>query len=268
MTFSSTGKIVVAALAAAALSWVAARGIPGGNSARLAALESGQKEILKEVQGLKAVMQRGAPPPANQAPPAPPPLPVMPIAIDGAAARGRSDARLTLIEFSDFQCPFCARHTRETFAQIQREYVDTGKVRYVFRHFPIESIHPNAFAAARAAECARQQGKFWDMHTRLFANQQQLAETDLVGYAKAAGLDTTAFQRCVATAEVSAKIRQDLDEGARAGISGTPMFFVGTVEGGKVRVLRRLNGAVPFAAFKTALDALLASPNPAPSPSP
>lgn len=267
MNSSNTVKMLVAALVGAALSWFAARGLPGGEASRLATLESGQQAILQELQALKASGPQARPAQANpgQAP-APPPLPAAPLSIAGAAFRGRADAPLTLIEFSDFQCPFCARHTRETFEQIQKTYVDTGKVRYVFRHFPIESLHKRAFAGAYAAECAARQGKFWEIHTRLFANQQQMEDADLLAHAKAIGVDLAAFQQCVTAADVKAKVMTDLDEGARAGVSGTPMFFIGTMEGGKVRALKRLNGAVPFAAFQQTIDALLASPTPAPAP--
>lgn len=263
MMSSNTGKLLTAAIVGAALSWLAARGLPGGESARLATLEAGQQAILKELQGLKGGAPANA---APQAAPAPPALPSAPLSIAGSAVRGRADAPLTLIEFSDFQCPFCARHTRETFEQIQKTYVDTGKVRYVFRHFPIESLHKRAFAGAYAAECAARQGKFWEIHTRLFANQKQMEDADLLAHAKAIGVDTAAYQQCVTAADVKAKVMADLDEGARAGVSGTPMFFIGTMEGGKVRALKRLNGAVPFAAFQQTIDALLASLTPAPAP--
>jgi len=260
---SNTGKLLIAAIVGAALSWLATRGLPGGESARLATLEAGQQAILKELQGLKGGAPTNA---APQAAPAPPALPSAPLSIAGSAVLGRADAPLTLIEFSDFQCPFCARHTRDTFEQIRKAYVDTGKLRYVFRHFPIESLHPNAFAAARAAECVGLQGKFWEMHPRLFANQKQLGDADLLNHAKALGIDTAAYQQCVALPEVQAKIMADLDEGSRAGVSGTPMFFIGTIEGGKLRALKRLNGAVPFTAFQQTIDALLASPTPASTP--
>ncbi len=254
---SNTTNLILAAAAGAAIAWVAARGLPGGNTDRLAALESNQAAILKELQTLKTAPQ-AAVAPANQAAPAPLALPEQPLTIAGAASLGRADAPITLIEFSDFQCPFCSRHVRETFEKVKQAYVDTGKVRYVFRHFPIESLHPQAWAGARAAECAGQQGKFWALHTSLFANQKQLGDADLQKYARAAGVEMGAFQKCVADPAVTAKITADLDEGARAGVSGTPMFFIGKVEDGKVRTMKRLNGAVPYAAFQQTLDGLLA----------
>jgi protein-disulfide isomerase len=249
-------KMLIAAALGAALAWIAADRLSDRRDHRMAALEEGQQAILKELQGLKTQPVRPAAP-ANVAPPA---LPSDPLAIAGAASLGRSDAPLTLIEFSDFQCPFCLRHVRQTFDKIRSEYVDTGKVRYVFRQFPIQSLHAQAWDGARAAECAGQQGKFWEMHSRLFANPKQMGPADLEGHARDVGLQQAAFKQCMSDAAVTAKITKDLDEGARAGVSGTPMFFVGTIENGKVKVLRRLNGAVPYSAFQQTFDSLLQSP--------
>jgi protein-disulfide isomerase len=228
---------------------------------RMDALEAGQKEILKQLQEMKTLLQQSRPPTPAQQPPPPPALPSQPVSLAGAASRGSASAKLTIVEFSDFQCPFCGRYARETFEQINKEYVATGKVRYLFRQYPIEKLHPNAFKAAIAAECAQQQGRFWEMHDRLFANQQALSDVELLNSAKAVGMNSTAFQTCVTQPGVTGKIRLDLDEGARAGITGTPTFFMGVVQkDGKLKVLRKVPGAAPFATFKSAIDTLLASP--------
>lgn len=233
---------------------------------RIAVLEAGQKAILKELQEIKRLLQARpimpTPGPANAAPPNLTGPPAFDLSVAGAATKGHTDAPLVLIEFSDFQCPFCARYTRDTFSQVERDYVETGKLRYVFRHFPLEQLHPQALGAAQAAECALGQGKFWEMHTRLFANQQALGAADLLKTAQSLGLKMPAFQQCVSSQAASpVKIRQDQTEGARAGITGTPTFFLGTMtKEGKVKVARRLVGAQPYAAIKTAIDALLAAP--------
>lgn len=271
MKISTTGTFGVVLALAAALAWPSARVVAGADDEdvkkRIAVLEAGQKEIIRQLQEIKVLLlQQNRPPqparqpvPTAQAPVAPPALPAAPISIEGAAARGNANAKVVIIEFSDFQCPFCGRYTRETFNQLDREYVDTGKVRYVFRNFPLEKIHPNAFKAAEAAECARQDGKFWPLHDRLFLNQQALSDVELLNHAKAVGMDGPAFQKCV-TGPVAAKIRQDLEDGARAGVTGTPAFYLGTVQkDGKVHVLRRVSGAVPYANFKATIDSLLAS---------
>lgn len=184
---------------------------------------------------------------------------VAPISLDGAS-RGSANARVVLLEFSDFECPFCGRHARDTAPQIERDYIATGKVRQVFRHYPIERIHPHAFKAAQTAECARQQGRFWEMHARLFSNQAAMADANLLNHAKALGLDTDAFKLCVTAPATTAKIRSDIMAGAREQITGTPAFFIGTVEkDGRLKVLRRVNGAAGYGAFKQVFDALLAA---------
>jgi len=274
------------AVLATALTWRSAGVVAGADDnedlkKRIAALEAGQKTILKELLEIKTLLQArlqspvpGPVPAAAPAPGAPGslsntvtrPNPTAPPSFDleiaGAPIKGRADAKLVVLEFSDFQCPFCGRYTRETLPQIERDYVDTGKVKYAFRNFPLERIHPLALRAAEAADCARAQGKFWEMHTRLFANQQALAEPELTRSAQAVGVNVGTFNQCVASQLVSpARIRQDQAEGSRAGITGTPAFFLGTMTNdGKLHPLRRLVGAQPYASFKTVIDALLASP--------
>ncbi|MCX7751256.1 MAG: DsbA family protein [Blastocatellia bacterium] len=178
--------------------------------------------------------------------------------IAGAPSKGAKDARLVIVEFSDYQCPFCARHVRETVPKIERAYVRTGKVRYVFRDFPLEAIHPQAFQAAEAARCAGEQGKFWEMHDRLFAHQNALQREDLIAHAEALGLNPRRFQQCLEGRRFAERVRRDLSEGQRAGVRGTPSFFVGFAEPGeKVRVMRVLRGAQPYEAFQQTIEELL-----------
>lgn len=240
---------------------------------RIAALEAGQQEILKELKELKVLLQQlrmplpvpaGTPPPAqptaNAAKPAAPQLPAFDLELAGSPSKGKPGAKLVILEFSDFECPFCGRYSRDTYAQVVKEFVDTGKARYVFRHLPIESLHPRALRASQGAECAHAQGRFWDYHDRLFANQQQLTEPELTKHAQALSLNMPAFDRCMAVQLAApAKIRQDQSEGGRAGITGTPTFFIGTVtKEGRLKALRRLVGAHPIASFRSTIDALLA----------
>jgi protein-disulfide isomerase len=171
---------------------------------------------------------------------------------------GAADARLVLIEFSDYQCPFCARHYTETFKQLERDYVATGKLRYVVAEFPIAQMHPLALKAAVAARCARDQGKFWEMHARLFANQRQLEPWS--AHAEALGLDATGFQSCMDSGKYNDEIQRNAAAAQQGGIASTPTFLLGIASGDTVKVVRRLRGAAPYPAFKAEIDALLAEP--------
>lgn len=143
---------------------------------------------------------------------------------------------------------------------MEQDYIKTGKVKYVTLDFPLESIHKNAFKAAEAAHCAGAQGKYWEMHARLFANQGALGPNDLPSHAEALGLDKTAFQTCLESGRYAGAIRKMLADGQQAGVTGTPAFFFGVTEpnDSKVKSLRQLKGAQPYAAFQAAIDALLA----------
>jgi len=165
----------------------------------------------------------------------------------------RGSAKVALVEFSDFECPFCGKYTRETRATLQRDFVDTGKVAYVFRNFPLENIHHSALKAAEAAECARRQGRFWQMHDLLFGNQKALAEADLLSNGLALQLDETVFRACL-NDKATATIQGDEKEGTRLGVSSTPTFFLGTIESGGTILLRsKIRGAQPYEIFKKAI---------------
>jgi protein-disulfide isomerase len=136
--------------------------------------------------------------------------------------------------------------------------VKTGKLRYAVRDFPLEAIHPQAFKAAEAAHCAGDQGQYWEMHVLLFQNQRALGPAELTKYAGTLGLDGAKFQTCLDKALHAEAVKRDLAEGMKAGVRGTPTFFLGTIESGdKVRVTRIIRGAQPAEAFKAAIDAAL-----------
>jgi len=213
----------------------------------------GMQQQLTEM--MKLLQARPAAPAA--AAPAEPPLPAE-VATAGAPVKGATTAPVTIVEFSDFQCPFCGRHFRDTYGQLDREYIATGTVRYVFRHLPLERIHPQAFKAGEAAECAGAQNRFWEMHDVLFANQQALMPPDLARHAQGLKLDLARFNACL-EGQTAARIRQDMTLAVEAGVRATPTFIVGTtLPDGRVKVVRRLSGALPFATFKGAIDGLLA----------
>jgi protein-disulfide isomerase len=139
---------------------------------------------------------------------------------------GSESAPVTVIEYADFECPVCGKFEEETFPTIKSSYIDTGKVRWVFRHFPLRNIHPDAQNAAEASECAAAQGDFWGYHALLFQYQTELAEAKLVEYASTAGLDGTALQTCLTDGAQANRVQQDVNSGISLGVSGTPTFFI------------------------------------------
>jgi protein-disulfide isomerase len=153
----------------------------------------------------------------------PPPTVRVVVSAVGAPVRGAADAPVTVVEFSDFHCPFCKR-AQPTLAQLLKRF--PGKVRHVHRDFPIDGLHPQARNAAEAARCAQDQGKFWEYHDVLFSQAPKATADDLGRYATEVGLDRTAFDRCLAERAHRPTVQRDLDEGRRLGISGTPAFFV------------------------------------------
>jgi len=171
---------------------------------------------------------------------APPNLPRVEVAAKGPS-RGPDNATVTIVEFSDFQCPYCGR-VYPTVEKLMKDY--DGKVRLVFRHFPL-SFHPQAEKAAEAAACAQDQGKFWQMHDKMFTNQQKLAVDDLKSFAKDLGLDQGKFDKCLDSGEKAAMVSADEKDGEQAGVSGTPAFFINGIF---------INGAVPYEQFKETVD--------------
>jgi protein-disulfide isomerase len=224
------------------------------------AIKEGQNKLQKDVQDIKALLQGG-----RAGTPSTPSQPVsMVLTLDGDPVKGDRNASVVLVEFTDYQCPFCARHARDTMPQIEAEYVKTGKVRYVTREFPLESIHPQAFKAAEAALCAGDQGKYWEMHARLFANQRALAPGQLASHAQAVGLDEGKFTQCLEGGTKSAKVRKDLADGAKAGVTGTPAFFIGVTDGANVKGRGRSRERIPSRASRKRSTA--SSPHRTPPP--
>lgn len=173
------------------------------------------------------------------------------VSADDDAYLGDKNAPVTMIEFSDFQCPFCRKFMTDTLPQIKKEYIDTGKVKLVYRDFPL-SFHPGAAPAAEGAECAKDQGKFWEMHDAIFNEQEkqgsgtiQFGIADVKKWAAKVELDTAKFNQCLDSGKYKAEVGKDIADGTAAGVSGTPATFING---------RLLVGAQPFAAFKAIID--------------
>lgn len=139
---------------------------------------------------------------------------------------GDANAPITVVEFSDFECPFCGQFQRDQFSSIKEQFIDTGKVRFVFKHFPLSNLHEHALSAAEAAHCAHAQGKFWEYHDLLYKNQNALNNDDLKRYAADIGLNQDIFNGCFDQHLMQAEVLRDRRQGEEAGVTGTPTFFI------------------------------------------
>jgi protein-disulfide isomerase len=169
------------------------------------------------------------------------------VSYDPARVRGDKSASVTIVEFSDFQCPFC-RKAHPVLKELLSKY--EGKVKLAYRDFPLREIHPDAGNAAEASRCAAEQGKFWEYHDRLFENQNKLDQASLGGQAEELGLDRNQFDACLTSGKFHAQVERDYREGIRAGVTGTPAFFINGVV---------LTGALPLAAFEKVIEEELAA---------
>ncbi len=189
--------------------------------------------------------------------PTPEPTNDTPADVDDDAFIGQADAPVTIIEFTDYQCPFCGRHFTQTYSQIKTNYIDTGKVKYVSRDFPL-SFHPFAQKASEAAECAEDQGKFWEMHDKLFETQAVWSGVaDAVGsfkqYAKDLGLNAATFDSCLDGGTHAQEVKDDMADGSASGIDGTPGFWILGPDGQS----QKISGAYPYETFSAAVDGMI-----------
>ncbi|MEA2055296.1 MAG: thioredoxin domain-containing protein [Candidatus Thermoplasmatota archaeon] len=164
--------------------------------------------------------------------------------IDDDTIMGSEDATVTMIEFSDFECYYCGKFYTETLSQLKTNYIDTGKVKFVYRDYPL-AMHQNAQKAAEAAECAGEQGKFWEYHNKLLENQNALDNESLKQYAKDLGLDETQFNTCLDSGEMTSEVQKDFSDGSSYGVTGTPTFFIND---------QKLVGAKPYSSFESAIE--------------
>lgn len=174
---------------------------------------------------------------------------------------GNKDAPVVVIEFSDFQCPFCRRFYTQTLSQLESEYINTGKVAFVYRDFPLTSIHPAALPSAIATECAREQGKWREAHNQIFDEQNKLG-SGTVDYsisdvktwlAQIPGIDSVKLNSCIDSNKYQNEVEKDFQDGVNFGVTGTPTFFIGNSQKGYVAVV----GAQPYSVLKSAIDQYL-----------
>lgn len=166
---------------------------------------------------------------------------------DNDSSKGSKDAKVSIIEFSDFQCPFCAKFYEETLPQIEKDYIKTGKARFIYRNFPL-GFHQYSQKAAEATECAKEQGKFWGYHNILYEKQSEwsVAGIDkLKDYSKSLGLDSKKFDECLDSGKYYSKIQKDLSDGLAAEVDSTPTFFINGT---------KIVGAQPYSVFKQAIE--------------
>jgi protein-disulfide isomerase len=177
----------------------------------------------------------------------------MPVAPGGFEV-GSANAPLTLIEYTDFQCPFCRQFHTGAYEEIKKNYIDTGKLRFVSRDFPLD-MHDNAPRAALAARCAADQGKFWELRQVMIVNANRLQMSNLLTYAADLKLDVDKFSACVTSGKYKADVAKDLAEGRAAGVSGTPTFILGRISDGFIDGVR-IVGALPYATFDAKVQSL------------
>jgi protein-disulfide isomerase len=204
------------------------------------------RELRRAIKSLRAPRAGGERPPDEK----------VRVDLAGAQVLGRADAPVTLVEFTDLECPYCRAFHVGAFERLKREYIDTGKVRFVSRDFPLD-FHPNARPAALAVRCAGEQGKFWEMRHAVTLNASALGATTYDRLAGELGLDAGRFSGCIAADRYRAEIDRDIAEAMKAGVTGTPSFVLGATTPGAAVEGLRIVGAQPFPVFEARIKALL-----------
>jgi len=210
------------------------------------------QEMINELKQIRQTLEKMQSPQAAPAPDDKVSYKLSP----GGFSMGQAKAPLVLVEYTDYQCPFCQQFHNTAFAQIKANYIDTGKVRFVSRDFPLD-FHDNARRAATAGRCAAEQGKYWEMRHMMIVNADQLQADKLMTYAANVKLDVPKFKSCLdAPDKFKAQIDQDIAEGGVAGVQGTPSFVLGYLENDKLQGVR-LVGAQPYAQFDAKIQEML-----------
>jgi protein-disulfide isomerase len=228
----------------------------------VAELKAQQAAMQRDLQAIKNFLQNALQP-RQQQPAAGEELPGVigqSIPLAGEPSMGNAGAKVTLVEVSDYHCPFCRRNALQTFPQVNTDYVATGKVRYVFVDYPIAQLHPDAFKSHEAADCAGDQGKYWEMHTALFKDAPAKDAATLTARAQSIGLDTAKFSSCLSSERHAPAIKDSIARMEKLGIGGTPATLIGLTpkDGGPMQIVGYVYGAKPYTEFKTQIDAALA----------
>ena len=209
------------------------------------------QDILNELKQIRQVLEKMQSPQAAPAPDDKVSYKFSP----GGFSLGDAKAPLVLVEYTDLQCPFCQQFHNTAFAQIKANYIDTGKVRFVSRDFPLD-FHDNARRAATAGRCAAEQGKYWEMRHVMIVNAEALKPDNLATYAGTVKIDVPKFKSCLESDKFKAQIDQDVAEGGVAGVQGTPSFVIGRLENDKLQGVRMV-GAMPYAQFDAKIQEML-----------
>lgn len=230
---------------------------PAALQREIEGLKADQRQILAELAEIRALLGKGTHPAPS--PEGPTPGALVSINVHGEPFRGYAAARVAILEYSDFDCSFCARYVAQVYPRLDADYVRTGKVKYFFRDLPL-AMHPDAPFKARLARCAGEQGKFWEAHDRLFADQRGLDAAGIAQLARGLGLDGGSLQACLDSGRYADSLKLSARGAERLGIQGTPAFVVGTLspDGQVLTVAKVLVGAPTYEGFKELLDGLLA----------
>jgi len=214
-------------------------------------LKESQAKLEKQIADLSKQAKNG-----GGRPPAIRDLDKVVINTEADPVMGSEDAKLVMVEFSDYQCPFCKRHTTNVWPELKKQYVDTGKMKLVFHDFPLTRIHKEASLAAQAATCAGDQDKYWEMHDRLFEHPKAIKPVS--GHAEFLGLEMVAFNECISSEKYADEVKQDTEQALELGIRSTPTFIFGvTDENGELVGKRLIRGAQPLEKFQEEIDKLL-----------
>ncbi len=203
---------------------------------------AGKTTLAADDPGSQQAQQQQQTPPAQQQQQQ---QQIVQVSVDDDPSIGSENAKVVMIDFSEFQCPFCGRFARDTLPQIKTNYIDTGKVKFVYRDF---IVHSTSQKAQEAAQCANDQGKYWEYHDLLFENQGALDDESLKTYASELGLNTNNFNSCFESRKYKSEVEKDTSDGRSYGVSGTPTFFING---------KKMVGAQPYDAFRQEIEAAL-----------